>query len=516
MNTSTTTCTSLYFTLIINLVFLFGQSIPDNIDITGSEMGVVALPQNIHPAWNREGFVNYTKIVAPNGGAIHIVAQDAISRSQIIRSRNVLEHFLKDFPGSKYGDDKSAVADAMADNEAILLILNGKDDGRNEPDLPGQWLFEEELTVEGSNWYMNNVYEGHRDATFEEILHLVHDAGIGVDGHNSMPGALSDYQAEIRKATNNAMANDYQIWPIGANNNMDIMNWVNELDDENSLTQEYLASVIDSYYGLWGAWEEEPEKGMWGLYIAHDRPEIKTEDPMGWELMDMFFHPYLQYMAWVDSSFSGTFSINFDNDLSYTHSSQYLLKVRLNGSQNANLVGNDQGNVFAGNRGNNIIDGKEGVDSVMFRGNYNDYSIQTDKEKTVVKDKSEHIDGEDKLISVEYLVFQDKTVSIEELSIEEKVNYPEKFGLNHSYPNPFNPVTTITYDLPKKTSVNLSVYNIKGSRIATLINGSEEAGHKKTIWTGTDDFGRSVSAGVYLYRIKAGTFKQTKKMLLLK
>ena len=152
----------------------------------------------------------------------------------------------------------------------------------------------------------------------------------------------------------------------------------------------------------------------------------------------------------------------------------------------------------------------------MFRGNYNDYSIQTDEEKTVVKDKSENIDGEDKLISVEYLVFQDKTVSIEELSIEEKVKYPEKFGLNHSYPNPFNPVTTITYDLPKKTSVNLSVYNIKGSRIATLINGSEEAGHKKTIWTGTDDFGRSVSAGVYLYRIKAGTFKQTKKMLLLK
>ena len=95
MNTSTTTCTFLYFTLIINLVFLFGQSLPDNIDITGSEMGVVALPQNIHPAWNREGFVYYTKIVAPNGGAIHIVAQDAISRSQIIRSRNVLEHFLK-------------------------------------------------------------------------------------------------------------------------------------------------------------------------------------------------------------------------------------------------------------------------------------------------------------------------------------------------------------------------------------------------------------------------------------
>ena len=506
-----------FFIFSLGFSILISQSLPDNIDITGTETGVVVLPENIHSAWKQEGFVHYTKVTAPNGGAIHIAAQEAISQAQIIRSRNVLEHFLIDFPGSKYGDDKSAVANAMTENKAILLLLNGRDDGRNEPDLPGQWLFEEELTIEGSDWYMNNVYEGHRDATFEEILHLVHDAGIGVDGHNSMPGALSEYQAEIRKATDYAMANNYQIWPMGATSNSDIMNWVNELDDENSLTQEYLASVIDSYYGLWGAWEEDPEKGMWGLYIAHDRSEIKNEDPMGWELMEMFFHPYLQYMAWVDSSFNGTFSINFDNDLPYTHASQYLLKVRLNGSQDANLVGNDHGNVFVGNRGNNIIDGKEGVDTVMFRGNYSDYSIETDEGEILVIDMSGRIDGEDKLISVEYLVFRDKTISTGQLSNEEKAKkYPQKFGLNHSYPNPFNPVTTITYDLPKNTSVNLSVYDIKGSRIATLINASEEGGHKKTIWNGTDDFGRSVSAGVYLCRMEAGKFKKTRKMLLLK
>jgi len=506
-----------FFIFSLGFSILISQSLPDNIDITGTETGVVVLPENIHSAWKQEGFVHYTKVTAPNGGAIHIAAQEAISQAQIIRSRNVLEHFLIDFPGSKYGDDKSAVANAMTENKAILLLLNGKDDGRNEPDLPGQWLFEEELTIEGSDWYMNNVYEGHRDATFEEILHLVHDAGIGVDGHNSMPGALSEYQAEIREATEHAMANDYHIWPMGATRNNDIMNWVNELDDENSLTQEYLASVIDSYYGLWGAWEEDPEKGMWGLYIAHDRSEIKNEDPMGWELMEMFFHPYLQYMAWVDSSFNGTFSINFDNDLPYTHASQYLLKVRLNGSQDANLIGNDHGNVFMGNRGNNIIDGKEGVDTVMFRGNYSDYSIETDEGEILVIDMSGRIDGEDKLISVEYLVFRDKTISTGQLSNEERSKkYPQKFGLNHSYPNPFNPVTTITYDLPKNTSVNLSVYDIKGSRIATLINASEEGGHKKTIWNGTDDFGRSVSAGVYLCRMEAGKFKKTRKMLLLK
>ena len=190
--------------------------------------------------------------------------------------------------------------------------------------------------------------------------------------------------------------------------------------------------------------------------------------------------------------------------------------MRLNGSQNTNLVGNDQGNVLVGNRGDNVIDGREGVDSVMFRGNYSDYSIETDEGKTVVKDKSERIDGEDSLISVEYLVFRDKTISTAKLSNEGEPKHPEKLGLNHSYPNPFNPVTTIAYDLPKRNSVNLSIYNIMGFRIATLINGSEEAGYKKIVWDGTDDFGRTVSGGVYLVHIKAGNYEVSRKMLFLK
>ena len=97
------------------------------------------------------------------------------------------------------------------------------------------------------------------------------------------------------------MSNGYHIWPIGAGDNGDVARWVNELDDENSLSQEYIASVVDSYYGLWGSWNEEPGKGMWGLYISNNRLEIKSEDPMGWALMEMFFHPYLQYTAWIDS-----------------------------------------------------------------------------------------------------------------------------------------------------------------------------------------------------------------------
>lgn len=156
-------------------VYAISQTLPDDINISLSESGIVPLPNRVNSKWDRYGFVRYTKLTAPNGGVIHIVAQDRIRQAQIIRARNVLDHFLTDFPGSKYGHDKSVIANAMADNEATLLLLNGRDDGSNEPDLPGQWLFEEELAVEGSDWYMNNIYEGHRDATFEEILHLVHE-----------------------------------------------------------------------------------------------------------------------------------------------------------------------------------------------------------------------------------------------------------------------------------------------------------------------------------------------------
>ncbi len=93
---------------------------------------------------------------------------------------------------------------------------------------------------------------------------------------------------------------------------------------------------------------------------------------------------------------------------------------------------------------------------------------------------------------------------------------PEVFALHQNYPNPFNPVTTLKYDLPEGSEVTLTIYDILGRRVRTLARGVEEPGHKSVMWDGNDDLGEQVSAGVYLYRIKAGDFTQTRKMLLLK
>ena len=93
---------------------------------------------------------------------------------------------------------------------------------------------------------------------------------------------------------------------------------------------------------------------------------------------------------------------------------------------------------------------------------------------------------------------------------------PKEFSLYQNYPNPFNPETTINYELPEQSQVLINIYDILGREIRTLVNDFQDAGYKSVIWDGTDEFGRSVGTGIYLYQIKASGFTQTKKMVLLK
>ena len=341
-------------------------------------------------------FNRYTKVVTPNGGEIHIVAQSNLTDEQIVRARNTLEHFLENYPGSKYGSNKSELANKMAENGAILTLLNGQDDGNNPVEVNGQALFENEIQVEGHPWYINQNYNNHRDATYEEILHLVHDYGIGIDGHNSFPGAMPEYQSEIREAQKYALSNN--LWGIGADR------WIHELTDENSLTQEYLAALIDSYYGLWGSWTDSRTHGMWGIYVAKTRNEILSEDPIGGEIMtNKFFHPYLTYNARIDPSFNGTFSLRFDSSKPYTNHSQYLKDIT--------LLGNNNISVSINQLDNNII-GNQGTNTVIFNGNSSEYIIDISDNKTSVADKISDRDGINILQGIEKLKFIDQTIEL--------------------------------------------------------------------------------------------------------
>ncbi len=95
-------------------------------------------------------------------------------------------------------------------------------------------------------------------------------------------------------------------------------------------------------------------------------------------------------------------------------------------------------------------------------------------------------------------------------------NLPLSFELKQNYPNPFNPATTIGYSLPVSSFVTIDIFNLLGQKINSLIDESKPAGYYEVNWGGIDFSGNQVSTGYYFYRINAGDYNQTRKMLLLK
>lgn len=93
---------------------------------------------------------------------------------------------------------------------------------------------------------------------------------------------------------------------------------------------------------------------------------------------------------------------------------------------------------------------------------------------------------------------------------------PKVYSLSQNYPNPFNPMTTIEFSLPMASDVALEVFNIAGQKVATLVNSRLEAGYHSVTWDSRNNSGEPLASGIYLYRLKADAFVETKKMMLLK
>lgn len=98
-----------------------------------------------------------------------------------------------------------------------------------------------------------------------------------------------------------------------------------------------------------------------------------------------------------------------------------------------------------------------------------------------------------------------------------RVSLPERYELVGNFPNPFNPTTTITYKLPASSRVRLAVYNMLGQHVRTLVSGeSQPSGVHRILWDGRNEAGTSVASGIYIYRLEAGNYRMTKRMLFLK
>ncbi len=374
----------------------------------GEDLGITAIPDAFEAY--RQAYCKFTKIDTPGGGMIRIFAQNEISNDQLVFARDLLAFYITDVPGSQYGADKSAVANKMADNNATLTMKNGHD-GKyrlNIRGLRGQSLYDEETIPVGTPEYL--ATDEYRDASFEEIIHLVQDTGIGIDRPRYVEGGAPEFQNEIRAALNNAHL-DNQLWGHGGDRTA---RWIAELAEEGSLTQEYLAAIVDSYYGLWGA--NKTRKTGIGGYVAKSREQIAEIDPMGYAIMEKFFNPYLTFNARIDSRFDGTFSLALDPDSPYTHKSQYLVNATLTGDKDSNLSGNDQDNRLSGNSGQNVLDGQGGIDTAVFRGASDEYKIEQSDDGIAVEDSVSGRDGSVTLRNIEELQFSDRAVSADQLN----------------------------------------------------------------------------------------------------
>jgi flagellar hook assembly protein FlgD len=107
-------------------------------------------------------------------------------------------------------------------------------------------------------------------------------------------------------------------------------------------------------------------------------------------------------------------------------------------------------------------------------------------------------------------------ITITSLGTNSPDNKISSYQLFQNYPNPFNPTTAINYNLPKISNAVLKIFNTLGQEVATLVNEQQAPGEKSVVWDGRDSFGNQVSSGVYIYRMEAGNYVKSRKMVLLR
>ena len=374
------------------------KSLPNDIDISKSLNGIVMMPNNVDKIF--KDFDRYTKINAPNGKPIHIVVEPGYSDRQVIYARKVLINHLTSLPGTKYGHDKTTIANAMANNQSILFLFKDtksfrgwfRNIERKGFEVNGQDLRAYETILEGTDGYMaqNNPT---RDASYEEIMHFVQQWGIE-QAHPTLSQDLID-----------------AFWDARAKN-------IYLLDYDE--THEYFICGFEAYYDMW-AHDPENDGTRESEYVPISNASLKVNDPKMYNIVEQFMGKHWMYMAEIAKEYNGTFSLSKDSDKTYTNKSQYLRKAALTGNNNNDLTGNNFDNSLFGNSGNNnikplggfdIVDGGPGDDTAIFMGKKSEYILRNQDGRIIVDDINYWRDGQNILINMEKLKFLDKTINV--------------------------------------------------------------------------------------------------------
>ena len=189
---------------------------------------------------------------------------------------------------------------------------------------------------------------------------------------------------------------------------------------------------------------------------------------------------------------------------------------------NNKVYGNDGDNIFIGKGMDDFFDGGDGNDRANFLGEYDEYAIlesaDWNNQVMSVVDLVSNRDGIDTLINVEEMDFGGVLYVVgEELSLVINRFIPNQFKLFPAYPNPFNSSTTIRYDIPNKSSVDIFVIDLLGRKVKTLISESSvDIGSHQVKWHGLDDKGNLMPSGIYLIQFVSKDYTHQYKTVMIK
>jgi len=350
-------------------------------------------------------FNRYIAVKTPNDGTIHIFSQSGVSVAQLLKARNTLQFFLTDTMAM----DKGVIADSMANRNAALFIfddedameeLDNNDEITSDPIFENmQALYGSEIFVEGDSNYLarpSDVFN-KRDATFEEILHIIQAQGIAP--------AMNNLQTRITEQAKLSIEN--KVWNPSAEL-LDEWSDADEYTDVDvtgtTFSHEYFAAAVEAYYGMW----ENRGVGMDG-YTAYTRDLQPQKDQNGLAIVHEFLPEYITTMMDIDASFAAgrTFHLSRDKYLPYTAKSQYLTSVRLTGTNDSNIVGNAQDNILMGNQGDNNIDGKAGRNTYKVNGLRADFDVEHHGDGYLIQDRVNARNGSDTLTNIQTIEFND-------------------------------------------------------------------------------------------------------------
>jgi len=166
----------------------------------------------------------------------------------------------------------------------------------------------------------------------------------------------------------------------------------------------------------------------------------------------------------------------------------------------------------------------EGAELIDWKEDYILYSNDDDATLKIAFAGSTPIDGDGILIKLHFSgePGEKNGLRVVKASLNEQeivmttAGIPSNFNLEQNYPNPFNPITTINYQVPEQTIVELSIYNILGQKVRTLVNENKSPGYYDITWNGRDDSGVPVASGIYFYRLKTESYIKTRRMVLIR